>query len=42
MRRHARGLTLLEMLVVLMIAGMALAIGFQSLGQWRRARPPAR
>lgn len=37
MRRRAAGLTLLEMLVVLMIAGMALAIGFQSLGQWRRA-----
>ncbi|WP_158636527.1 PulJ/GspJ family protein [Luteimonas marina] len=31
------GLTLLEMIVVLMIAGMALALGFQSLGQWRRA-----
>ncbi|KAF1686624.1 hypothetical protein B1992_06860 [Pseudoxanthomonas broegbernensis] len=35
--RRASGLTLLEMLVVLIIAGMALAIGFQSLGQWRRA-----
>jgi general secretion pathway protein J len=32
-----RGLTLLEMLVVLLIAGMAIALGFQSLGQWRRA-----
>lgn len=31
------GLTLLEMMVVLMIAGMALTLGFQSLGQWRRA-----
>src|SRR5690606_2078355 len=37
MARRAAGLTLLEMLVVLIIAGMALAIGFQSLGQWRRA-----
>ena len=35
--RRQRGLTLLEMLVVLMISGMALALGFQSLGQWRRA-----
>lgn len=35
MRRQS-GLTLLEMLVVLMIAAMALALGFQSLGQWRR------
>lgn len=36
--RHAfqRGLTLLEMLVVLLIAGMAIALGFQALGQWRR------
>lgn len=32
-----RGLTLLEMMVVLLIAGMAIALGFQSLGQWRRA-----
>lgn len=31
------GLTLLEMMVVLLIAGMAIALGFQSLGQWRRA-----
>lgn len=35
MRRQS-GLTLLEMLVVLMIAAMALTLGFQSLGQWRR------
>ena len=37
--RHLRqhGLTLLEMLVVLLIAGMAITLGFQSLGQWRRA-----
>jgi len=34
-RQH--GLTLLEMLVVLLIAGMALALGFQSLMQWQRA-----
>lgn len=32
-----RGLTLLEMMVVLLIAGMAVALGFQSLGQWQRA-----
>lgn len=31
------GMTLLEMMVVLIIAAMALALGFQSLGQWRRA-----
>jgi len=39
LRRKGResGLTLLEMLVVLLIAGMALALGFQSLMQWRRA-----
>lgn len=37
-RRHAAGLTLLEMIVVLMISGMALAIGFQALGQWQRAQ----
>lgn len=36
-RPDQAGLTLLEMLVVLMIAAMALALGFQSLGQWRRA-----
>lgn len=35
--RHQRGLTLVEMIVVLMIAAMALALGFQSLGQWRQA-----
>lgn len=35
--RGQQGISLLEMLVVLMIAGMALALGFQSLGQWRRA-----
>jgi len=34
-RQH--GLTLLEMMVVLLIAGMAVALGFQSLGQWQRA-----
>lgn len=32
-----RGLTLLEMIVVLLIGGMAIALGFQSMGQWRRA-----
>ncbi len=37
MPRQQDGLTLLEMLVVLLIAGMAIALGFQSLGQWRRA-----
>ena len=37
MPRRQAGLTLLEMLVVLLIAGMAIALGFQSLGQWRRA-----
>lgn len=37
MRYRVSGLTLLEMIVVMMIAGMALALGFQSLGQWRRA-----
>jgi general secretion pathway protein J len=37
MPRRQNGLTLLEMLVVLLIAGMAIALGFQSLGQWRRA-----
>ena len=36
-RRTSIGLTLIEMLVVLIIAAMALALGFQSLGQWRRA-----
>ena len=37
MNKPMSGLTLLEMMVVLMIASMALALGFQSLGQWRRA-----
>lgn len=41
MRRSAspsiRGFTVVEMLVVLMITGMALALGFQSLAQWQRA-----
>lgn len=37
MRSTHSGLTLLEMMVVLLIAGMAMALGFQSLGQWRRA-----
>ena len=31
------GLTLLEMMVVLLIASMAVTLGFQSLGQWQRA-----
>jgi prepilin-type N-terminal cleavage/methylation domain-containing protein len=35
--RRPDGFTLLEMIVVMMIAGMAVALGFQSLGQWRRA-----
>lgn len=35
--RRASGFTLLEMIVVLMIAGMAVALGFQALGQWMRA-----
>lgn len=35
--RRQDGLTLLEMVVVLLISGMALAIGYQSLAQWRRA-----
>ncbi|MEO9078075.1 MAG: type II secretion system protein [Rhodanobacter sp.] len=35
--RRERGLTLLEMMVVLLVGGMAIALGFQSLGQWRRA-----
>ena len=35
--RPASGFTLVEMLVVLMIAGMALALGYQSLSQWRLA-----
>jgi prepilin-type N-terminal cleavage/methylation domain-containing protein len=36
-RRRASGLTLLEMMVVLMIASMAMALGYQSLSQWQRA-----
>lgn len=36
-RTSERGLTLLEMMVVLLVSGMAIALGFQSLGQWRRA-----
>ena len=35
--RRARGFTLLEMLVVLLIAGMALALTSQALSQYRRA-----
>lgn len=37
MKSNQIGLTLLEMMVVLLIAGMAMALGFQSLNQWRRA-----
>lgn len=37
MRQAQQGMTLLEMLVVLGIAAMALTLGFQSLGQWHRA-----
>jgi len=33
-----RGLTLLEMIVVLLIASLAITLAFQSLGQWQRAR----
>ena len=36
MRQH--GLTLLEMMVVLLIASMAVTLAFQSLGQWQRVR----
>lgn len=36
-RRHAPGLTLLEMIIVLLIASLAITLGFQSLGQWKRA-----
>lgn len=35
--KRQRGLTLLEMMVVLLIASMAITLGFQSLGQWQRA-----
>lgn len=37
-RRTDAGFTLLEMLVVLIVAGMALTLGFQALGQWQRAQ----
>ena len=37
MHRGQNGLTLLEMLVVLLIASMAISLGYQSLGQWQRA-----
>jgi len=33
-----RGLTMLEMIVVLLIASLAITLAFQSLGQWQRAR----
>lgn len=36
--KSQRGLTLLEMVVVLLIAAMAITLGFQSLAQWQRAR----
>ena len=36
-RRAVQGLTLLAMVVALLIATMALALGYQSLAQWRRA-----
>lgn len=36
-RIPARGFTLMEMIVVLMIAGMAVMLGFQSLMQWQQA-----
>jgi len=32
------GLTMLEMIVVLLIASLAITLAFQSLGQWQRAR----
>ena len=35
MCRPARGFTVLEMMVVLIIISMALMLGFQSLGQWQ-------
>lgn len=40
-RRTAAGFTLLEMLVVLLIAGMALALTTQALGQYQRAHSRA-
>ena len=33
-----KGFTLIEMLVVLLISGMALTLGFQALDQWRQAQ----
>ena len=36
--RYHRGITLLEMIVVLLIASMALTLGYQSLSQWQRAQ----
>jgi general secretion pathway protein J len=36
--RRQSGLTLLEMIVVMFIASMALTLGYQSLQQWRRAQ----
>ena len=38
MPARAAGFTLLEMIVVMMIAAMALTLGFLSLGQWQRAQ----
>lgn len=40
-RSGAAGFTLLEMLVVLLIAGMAMALTVQALGQYRRAHASA-
>ena len=41
-RRHSsRGFTLLEMLVVLLVAGMALVLTSQALGQYQRAHTRA-
>jgi len=37
-RERERGLTMLEMIVVLLIASLAITLAFQSLGQWQRAR----
>lgn len=37
MTRLARGFTVVEMMVVLIIISMALTLGFQSLGQWQIA-----
>jgi prepilin-type N-terminal cleavage/methylation domain-containing protein len=41
MHRRSRGFTLLEMLVVVLIAGMALVLTTQSLGQYQRAHTRA-